>query len=145
MDAKSEQNWWLQTWWLTYTILIQVLETGQRCGISKNVCCLRSPFESNLGIDVDEDSEDEDIAHEKLTTEILAPGTIVALAAEKKSVDTFYLIKIMMEECTLDDDALDDYGHKLRSGQPHLQGNFLEKICGSSKLYKSVYEEILFL
>ena len=89
-------------------------------------------FESNLGIDVDEESEEsEDIAHEKLTTEILVPGTIVALAAEKKSVDTFYLIKITMEECTLDGDVLDDYGHKLRCGQPHLEGNFLEKICGS--------------
>ena len=60
--------------------------------------CLCSGFESNLGIDVDEESEgSEDIAHEKLTTGILVPGTIVALAAEKKSVDTFYLIKITME------------------------------------------------
>ena len=45
------------------------------------------------------------------------PHTIVALAAEKKSPEVFYLIKIAKEYDTKDYNDTDDYGHTMKKGQ----------------------------
>ena len=89
-------------------------------------------MKDQLGIEED-DMEDEE--HHKFAEEILVSGTIVALAAEKKSMDTFYLIKISKANCA-SNDAVDDYDNKVKEGNDHLEGNFLEKISGSERIYK---------
>ena len=51
----------------------------------------------------------------------------VTLAAEKKSMDTFYLIQITKENTESMVDDIDDYGHRVNKGVMHLHRNFLEK------------------
>ena len=41
------------------------------------------------------------------------PNTVIALAAEKKSPETFYLMKIT-EEQSKEEDHMDDYGHRMK-------------------------------
>ena len=86
-----------------------------------------------LGIEIEEDMEEE---HKQFTQEILLPGTIVTLAAEKKLMDTFYLIRILKENCACTNNAIDDYGNQVKRGNMHPEGNFLEKIAGSERIYK---------
>ena len=85
------------------------------------------------GIDGD---NDDDEMNESATNEILLPGTIVALAAEKKSTNTFYLIKVSRKNGAKQYDDADDYGKMITRGHKHLEGHFFEKICGSDRRYK---------
>ena len=47
------------------------------------------------------------------------PDKIVTLAADKKSPETFYLIKIINEYDTKDYEGTDDYSHRMKNGQKH--------------------------
>ena len=69
------------------------------------------------------------------------PHTIVALAAEKKSPEVFYLIKIAKEYDTKDYNDTDDYGHTMKKGQ---LGVFFERNSVSDKTYKLTTKHAFF-
>ena len=63
----------------------------------------------------------------------LTPESIVAIAADKKSIDTIWFIKVIEAECVNDDeDEHDAYGHSVPKGVAFMKGNFLEKIQDST-------------
>ena len=66
------------------------------------------------------------------------------MAAEKKSPETFYLMKITEEEQSKEEDHMDDYGHRVKKGVKHLQGVFFERECGSDKRYKLTKKRAFF-
>ena len=69
----------------------------------------------------------------EITNKHFVSDAIIALAAEKKSLETFYLIRITKEYDTKDYDDTDDYGHRMKIGQRHLKDNFLREIVDQTK------------
>ena len=67
----------------------------------------------------------------KNVTEFFLPGSICALAADKKSTDKFWCMKIEGEGVG---PATDDYGFIIPEGCNHLLGRFLEKGSENNKL-----------
>ena len=51
-----------------------------------------------------------------VTHEFLLPGSVCAIAADKKSTDTVWLVKIF-EETVAKGNISDDYGHVVLDGQ----------------------------
>ena len=66
----------------------------------------------------------------------MLPGTIVALAAEKKSKDTSYLMKIACAESVKDHDDTDSFGNTVAKGTKHLEGYFLDSYNGVYRVSK---------
>lgn len=80
-------------------------------------------------------------------------GSIVAVAAEEKSEDSVWFIKIIENNETINDIAkIDDYGNVIPGGVNFFKGHFLEreyvkKSCQLFKLSKKVtffYKESVF-
>ena len=63
-------------------------------------------------------------------------GAIVALAAEKKSKDTFYLLEIACAETSKDYDDTDSFGNTIVKGTKHLEGYFLDSYNGVYQISK---------
>ena len=61
--------------------------------------------------------ENDELA--QITNGPFVPDKIVTLAADKKSPETFYLIKIINEYDTKDYEGTDDYSHRMKNGQKH--------------------------
>ena len=86
-----------------------------------NKTCLRSQFnEDYIGIEKRDEGEGE----EETDVNSLSIDSVVALAASKKSLDPFYLMKITQEECLADEDRKDSWGEKVMKDQLHLCGRF---------------------
>ena len=66
----------------------------------------------------------------------MLPGTIVALAAEKKSKDTFYLMKIACAESVKDHDVTNSFGNTVAKGTKNLEGYFLDSYIGVYRVSK---------
>ena len=86
-----------------------------------NKTCLRSQFNDDyIGIEKRDEGEGE----EETDVNSLCIDSVVALAASKKSLDPFYLMKITQEECLADEDRKDSWGEKVMKDQLHLCGRF---------------------
>ena len=85
----------------------------------------------NYGIDVDEIDEGR---QDEVAAEMLARDTVVALAADLKSCESFYLIKITEEERAQTEDVEDSFGQVIKKGMKHLEGVFLERKFDSQYL-----------
>ena len=85
----------------------------------------------NYGTDVDEIDEGR---QEEVAAEMLARDTVVALAADPKSCESFYLIKITEEERAQTEDVEDSFGQVIKKGMKHLEGVFLERKFDSQYL-----------
>ena len=68
--------------------------------------------------DIDEEKQ------EKITAKMLARDAVVALAADPKSCESFYLIKITEVEKEKTEDVEDGFGHVIKKGMKHLEGVF---------------------
>lgn len=62
-------------------------------------------------------------------------NTICAVAADAKSIDAVWFIKINGQQVA-EQKKIDDYGNVIASGQTFLEGNFLEKIDSNNKRYQ---------
>ena len=60
-----------------------------------------------------------------VTHEFLLPNSVCAIAADEKSIDTFWLVKIL-EETVAEGNITDDYGHMVLDGQRYIDGRYLE-------------------
>lgn len=72
-------------------------------------------------------------------SDFLLPGTVCAIAADRKSVDTVWFFEIVKEfGATVD--IYDDYGVTVGAGQRCLEGHFFEllKVVGSTRKYKLI-------
>jgi len=105
-----------------------------------NKTCLRSQFDDYTGIE----KRDEGEVEEETDVNSLCIDSVVALAASKKSLDPFYLIKITQEECPADEDGKDSWGKKVMKGQLHLRGQFYEKQAGSDTKYRIQKKDAIF-
>ena len=72
---------------------------------------------------------------EKIAAEMLVRDTVVALAADPKSCESFYLIKITEEEKEKMEAVEDGFGHIIKKAMKHLEGVFLERKYDSDNLY----------
>ena len=69
----------------------------------------------------DQDEEDEtDI------TDFVAAGSLVAVAADTKSIDTVWFVRVLENGCIGKDNDCDDYGNSIPFGTSFIKGNFLE-------------------
>ena len=75
--------------------------------------------------DIDEEKRGE------VAAKMLVHYTVVALAADLKSRDAFYLIKITEEKI----EKTVDFGHVMKKGMKHLKKVFLEKKFDSNNPY----------
>ena len=73
--------------------------------------CLRSAYVSDIGAEIEDDGEEHD-QDEQL--DVLLEGTVVALAADKKAYETFYLIQVTQEECPAQEDETDAWGKTIK-------------------------------
>ena len=62
----------------------------------------------------------DDVKHE-----FLLPGSVCVIAADEKSTDTAWLVKIF-EETVAKDNISDHYGHVVLDGQRYIDGRYLE-------------------
>ena len=69
----------------------------------------------------DFDDIDEEMQKE-VAVEMLVCDKVVALAADPKSCESFYLIKIAEEEKEKAEDVEDVFGHVITKGMKHLKG-----------------------
>lgn len=83
---------------------------------------------------------EKDVTDEEIDKEFILPGSICAIAANEKSIDTVWFVKIIAEEETSQNEIIDDYGFKIIPGQKFFTGNFLEKV--STKRNKQLYKEV---
>ena len=67
----------------------------------------------------------------------MLPGVIVALAAEKKSKDTFYLLKIDCAKTVKDYDDTGSFGNTVAKGTKHLEEYFLDSYNGKRGQYST--------
>ena len=54
------------------------------------------------------------------------PGCICAIAADDKSTDTIWFVKII-ERCETDKQCTNDYGHTVAQGNEYFSGKYLER------------------
>ena len=67
--------------------------------------------------------------------EILVRDTVVALIANSKSRESFYLRKITDKKKNKMEDVEDGFGHFMKKGMKHLEGVFLKRRFDSDNLY----------
>ena len=86
----------------------------------------------NLGIEFDDIDEEKkkEVAAEKLIRD-----TVVALAANPKSLDYFYLIKITEEQKEKTEDVEYGFGQVIKKGTKHFEGMFVERKFDSDNIY----------
>ena len=101
-----------------------------------NKISLRSSNIDQIGAEA---VEGDDAADDNPIPEMLTKDSIVALAADKKSRATFYLLKITQEEQPATSDDTDVWGTCIKKGQLHLRGQLFETITGSDRKFKLLY------
>jgi len=77
------------------------------------------------------------------SSEFFLPGSVCAIAAERKSPDLVWFLSIQSENVGGKNDS---YGHRVSEGQPNLIGHYLEKsgtVKGGVK-FKKVVKEVFF-
>ena len=84
-----------------------------------NKTSLRSDFALEEPVIADEDDN-------KPVTEFLLPGSICAIAADTKSIDIVWFVKIVCEQEAAED-VVNDYGFRVALGQRYLKGHYLEQ------------------
>ena len=79
------------------------------------------------------------------TDDCLLPGSICAIAADRTSIDRFWLIKIN-SQLQATEKVFDDYGHTIIQGQSYLLGQYLESINSNNKghVYKLMEKTAIF-
>ena len=85
----------------------------------------------NLGIDFDDIDEEK---QEEVAVEMFVRDTVVALATNPKSRESFCLIKITEEEKEKTEDAGDGFSHAIKKGMKNPEGVFLERKFDSDNL-----------
>ena len=78
----------------------------------------------NLGIDFDDTDEGK---QKEVAAEMLVRDTVLALAVNPKSRESFNLIKITGEEKETTEDVEDGFGHVIKKEVKRLGGVFLER------------------
>ena len=66
---------------------------------------------------------------------MLVRDAVVALSADPKSCESFYLIKIIEEENEKTEDVEDGFAHVIKKGMKHLEWVFLERKFDPDNLY----------
>lgn len=73
-----------------------------------------------------EEPQSEIVGQEKVDSEFILPGSVVAVAAPKKSNIVWFIQVIEINRvCTTT--VTDNYNHEIPRGMVHLTGNFLER------------------
>ena len=86
----------------------------------------------NLGIDFDDTDEGK---QKEVAAEMLVRDTVLALAVNPKSRESFNLIKITGEEKETTEDVEDGFGHVIKKEVKRLEGVFLERKFDSDNFY----------
>ena len=73
----------------------------------------------NLGIDFDDNDEEK---QQEVAAEMLVCDTVVVIATDPKPCESFYLIKIRVEEKEKTEDVEDGFSQVIRKGMKHLEG-----------------------
>ena len=83
-------------------------------------------------------SSDPDCDDVSDITEYVVPDTYVAVAADSKSIDTVWFIKVAENNCISRGDDVDDYGHMIIENVKFNKGHFLERVSHLSnrEIYK---------
>ena len=81
--------------------------------------CLRSSIMERISAEI---QNPEDAIDDTPAADALLKDVAVALAAEKKAHETFYLMNIIQEEEWAEKDETDAWGTEIRAGQLHLRG-----------------------
>ena len=79
----------------------------------------------NFGIDFD---DIDDGKKKEVTAKMLVRDTVVALAANPKSCESFYLIKIKGEEKETREDVDDGFRHVIKKEMKHLEIVFRKEV-----------------
>lgn len=87
-----------------------------------------------LRSDINDDSKAN---HSVKIQDLIILGTICAIAADAKSPDTLWFVKIISEQLTAAPSDPDDYGDKIIGESNYFIGHFWEKV--SEKKNSSVY------
>ena len=111
-----------------YEIVIQEL----------NKTSLRSDFALEEPVITDEDDD-------KRVNEFLLPGSICAIAADTKSIDTVWFVKIVCEQ-DAEEDVVDDYGFRVALGQRYLKGHYVEqsKCTNKGREFKVAHKKVTY-
>ena len=102
--------------------------------------CLRSSTLERIGVELEEDEP----VHDEPAADVLLKDVVVALAAEKKARETFYLMKITQEEEQASKDEKYGWGTFIKAGQFHLRGLFFESVPGSDRKFNLIQKEVIF-
>ena len=86
----------------------------------------------NFGIDFD---DIDDGKKKEVAAKMLVRDTVVALVANPKSCESFYLIKIKGEEKETRKDVDDGFRHVIKKEMKHLEEAFLERKFDSDNFY----------
>ena len=70
-------------------------------------------------------TDNADASIKKAVNDFLVPAYICAIAADDKSTDTVWLVKII-ERCEADKQCTDVYGHTVAQGNEYFSGKYLE-------------------
>ena len=79
--------------------------------------------------DIDEEKQKE------VAAEMPVRNAVVAIVANPKSCEGFYLIKIIEEEKEKMEDVEDDFGQVIKKGMKHLEEVFSERKFDSDNVY----------
>ena len=69
----------------------------------------------------------DEIVGEEEVSDFVTVDAVVALSAPKKSMDTFWLIKVARVNQVHTTTEVDSYQHEIAPGMVHLSGHFLER------------------
>ena len=86
----------------------------------------------NLGIDFYDLDEKK---QEEVAAEMLARGSLVALAVDPKSCESFYLVNITEEKKEKTEYVEDGFSQVIKKWMKHLEWVFLERKFDSDNLY----------
>ena len=75
-------------------------------------------------------SSEDDV--ENIVVSFLKNSFIVAMAADRKAIETIWFIKVIEAEYISENAELDDYGHSVAKGVANIKGCFLEKVTYSA-------------
>lgn len=78
--------------------------------------------------DEDDVVENEDKSDSQTAHDFICPDSIVAVAADERSADTIWFIKVLENECVECVDVKDDYENVVVRGESFFKGHFLEMI-----------------
>lgn len=107
----------------------QLFSEHQLTSYNLNQVFLRSNNQTSTEDEIDLADEDEIYMNNFVT-----PESYVAVAADKKSPDTVWFIKVIEADCESATDEEDDYGNIIPKGATYFKGNFLERVNETIKL-----------